>query len=131
MDMTLYDLFKLIHIGSAAIVVASLFIPALYWQHQSSDSLNQRARKALRIAWFITLPALMIQMITGFTIIGLQGYSMHAPWVMVTFAGFGLLILTWMLAIYSLAMRQLSRWRTCLVLCMCIITVMLYFMANR
>jgi hypothetical protein len=128
MHASLYDILKILHILSGVIVFASVFIyGALAW----SDSKNIKAQAGIKLAWFVTLPALGFQLLTGFSIIGVQHYSMHMLWVWGTFLGFIVLVCSWLASIFFLSQKQYSKWKLTLILSFSVLMIMLFFMANQ
>lgn len=130
MQASVYDILKVIHICSGAIVFSSIFITALYWSTQTTFEAMQ-SKQALKVALFITLPAIATQLLTGFSIIGVQRYSMHQAWVWGTFLGFVLFTCTWLVSVYFLTQRRKKAWLTTLGLCLFILLLMLFMMANK
>lgn len=79
----------------------------------------------------ITLPFLLLQLITGFTIIGIKQYAIDLPWVWGTFFGFVLLIFSWLLSLYYLTQKNKTAWLAALALSFATLLVMIFLMANR
>ena len=128
--LTLYFTLKIFHVISGAIVFCSAFIVPLYWiiEKKPTDIFCQ---KTLTLALFITLPFLLLQLVTGFTIIGIKQYSIHLPWVWGTFTGFMVLFLSWFLALYFLTQKNKPAWAASITLSFAALLLMLFLMANQ
>ena len=125
-----YDIFKISHIISGAVVFGSAFLIPLYWLIEKTPT-DIFCQKTLKLALLITLPFLLLQLITGFTIISIKHYSMQLPWVWGTFAGFMVLFFSWLSALYFLAQKHKHAWCVTITLSFITLLVMLFLMANR
>ena len=128
--ITLYFIFKIIHVISGTAVFSSAFIAPLYWLFEK-ESPELLYRKTLKIGFLITLPFLLLQLITGFIIIGIKQYSIHLPWVWGVFSGFLMFSLSWLLSLYYLTQKNKIAWLIALIVSFIALLVMLFLMANR
>ncbi|SFC86619.1 DUF2269 family protein [Pseudoalteromonas denitrificans] len=82
--MTSYLLLKLIHI-LAAVVVTGTGAGIEFFMFMVNRSNNTQAiyiisRHVILVDWVFTLPAVIIQIITGVLLMNIQGYSFSSPW---------------------------------------------------
>lgn len=84
-----YNLIKSFHIISGSLFFVSAGLITYWWfakkTHHNLD----------KLMWFVMMPSGLIQLITGFAIIGIQQYDYHNIWVMGSIIGFVLQILGW------------------------------------
>ncbi len=129
MNNTLYFTFKIIHIISGCVLFSSAGITAVFLGVQRIPT-EKQINTAIRSAWFITLPALFLQLLTGFTIIGIERYSIHLPWVWGTFLGFLLFSISWLCSVYFLTQRQLKLWRYFIIFAFCTLLTLVFLMST-
>lgn len=136
-ETELYNIFKVIHVVSGATLFAAVFITFGYITLQKTIS-KHHIEQAIRLSWFVALPALFIQVLSGFTIIGLQHYSIRLDWVWGTFSGFLLFTLVWLRSVYCLTEARhdnttyyLKHWKYSVISAFVVLLVMLFLMANK
>lgn len=111
----LYGFLKILHVLNATLGIGLEIFVALHlwdvWQRvvlvNNYSELHQHVQKALTLQFTIILPLLLVQIVTGFWIIGVQEYSWHLFWVHSSLFGLLILIGLWLWVVY-----QLLVWRT-------------------
>lgn len=102
-----YFTLKIIHVISATFIFGGglvTFFYQLFMQTQISD-LQARApllKICLQYAWGIIIPCATLQVITGFYIITVKHYDVHQLWIIITFCGFIIASINWLLSLYYL-----------------------------
>lgn len=134
----LYFTFKIIHVITGSILFTSIFVLGGYTlcQRQLTTKLLTFTRN---ISWLVSLPMLLLQMITGFTIISIKPYSIYLPWVWGTFIGFAVLTICWLGGTFFLTLaiaepepreQHFRRWQYSLYISFATLLVMLFFMSS-
>lgn len=140
----MYDYLKILHIISAALVLGSIFYSCQLWvamlQADDGFPLFHRIQK---LTAFIVIPATLVQLGTGFTLISLEHYPLTEWWIGTSITGFVVLVGSWLGFVYFLAagQQQNVRPRTStfyrraqsimLLLCGLSLAIMIFSMANR
>lgn len=87
--MTLYDLVKTVHILSATVLFGTGLGTAWFmWQaHRSGDvaTIAAMARTVVRADWLFTLPAVVIQPLSGLWLMHILGYAVAESWLLWTY----------------------------------------------
>lgn len=131
----LYTTLKIIHILTGSVLFASFFAVGLYSLCQRTVT-QQLLILTRNISWFVSLPTLLIQMITGLAVIGVKHYALQLPWVIGTFIGFACLIISWLTGAFCLmlAINQpkpyYHYWQYSLYTSFVILLIMLFFMSS-
>lgn len=128
--LMLYFIFKIIHVISGVVVFSSAFIAPVYWIFEKSPT-DLFFKKTLKTGLIITLPFLLLQILSGFTIIGIKAYSIHLPWVWGTFLGFLAFIFAWLLSLYFITQKNKTAWFFAITIAFVALLLMLFLMANR
>lgn len=93
--MDLYPALKLIHVLSGAVLFGTGLGIAFFmmWAHRSrrAVAVAEVGRIVIVADFVFTASAVVIQPLTGFALIGLQGYDPFDPWLL---AAYGLYVLT-------------------------------------
>lgn len=100
----LYDLLKILHIFSAALLLTSLVYSFWLWRKAQDSSLVIGVIQ--KQTWAVILPAAIFQLATGFTIISLKHYELSALWIRGSVLGFIIVMGSWIGFIYFLFARQ-------------------------
>ncbi len=142
----LYYYFKIFHLLSAALLLASMGHSVQLWT---------RIRRQKHVAivsdriqtqtWSVIVPLAIIQLATGFTMLSLKHYDLSQTWVIGSVVGFVLVIGCWFSFLYFLLLSQQAaapsprdaqlkfyRHAQTVMLSMCAIALlsMIFFMAN-
>lgn len=144
----LYYLLKIIHILTAALLLLAMVRSYFCWK--KADNADQSAVAFQQIqtqTWGIIAPSALLQLMTGFTIISLQGYRYSEFWIMGSTIGFIIVIGSWFSFMYFLLLaqqtvaiesctqtkfkffRRIQSWM--LMVCFAAIASMIFFMANK
>ncbi len=99
-----YNLLKIIHIISAAGLVAGMGHAALGWIKQTLT-----AQTALSQTGGILLPAALFQLLSGGALISLNHPQLIEKYIVTAFAGFTGLAMAWFGFIYTLLFKPLAR----------------------
>lgn len=130
-----YTTLKIIHIITGSVLFTTIFTMSSYTLYQR-EIIPQQLIIIRNIAWFISFPILLLQMITGIAIIGVKQYSYHLLWVLGTFSGFIMLMICWLAGTFclTLAVNQPKPyyrcWQYSMYLSFMILLTMLFFMSN-
>ncbi len=98
-----YTTLKIIHVLTGSVLFASIFAMGTYTLCQR-DVTQKLLSLTRNVSWFISLPMLLVQMLTGLAVIGAKQYSLQLPWVLGTFVGFVLLIISWLVGSFCLTL---------------------------
>lgn len=97
--MTVYDLVKWIHILSSTVLFGTGLGTAFHlWLTHRRGSPNQialAARNTILADWLFTLPAGIIQPLTGLWLVWLAGWEFDASWLVASYALFSLALCCW------------------------------------
>ncbi len=103
-------LLKFVHVVSSAVLFGGSLGLALFMliaaPHRDARQVAPVARMANNVAWF-TLGALIVQPVTGLTLVGTLGDSFAQPWLQASYTLFGVTAILWLWA--GLAQRKLAR----------------------
>ena len=128
----LYICIKILHIVSAALLLASMVYCYRVWRLRAS-MVSERIQTQ---TWAFIIPFALFQLVTGFTMISLQHYDFSETWVSGSVIGFIVVIISWFAFIYfllsdenSAKLRRLQF--AMLFICTLSLLSMVFFMANR
>ncbi|MDF1759219.1 MAG: DUF2269 family protein [Coxiellaceae bacterium] len=139
----LYFYVKTLHIICAAWVIglaSALSLHVVLTQHSQSTEMMQRSvSRWLRWNWLLVMPVVLLQLVIGFTIIGIRQYTLYMYWVEGTFIGYLLVILSWVFASYCLMQylnsngrkKHYFQWRNWCLVALTSLIGMFFLMANR
>jgi uncharacterized membrane protein len=148
----LYTCIKILHILSASLLISCMGYSYHLWkQMQSPRDGAIRMERIQALTWSSILPLAFIQLISGFTMIGLQHEDMSQLWISVSLIGFVTVLGAWlsflylMMAAQQIDMREKLRARgfserglyyrrlqsMMLMLCALAIGTMMFFMTNK
>lgn len=98
--MNTYELVKTLHIISSTVLFGTgLGIAFFFWRAQRSADLAARAfaaRTTVLADTCFTLPAVVLQPATGLWLMHEAGYDFSEPWLLLSFALYGLAGLCWL-----------------------------------
>jgi len=145
----IYDYLKILHIISASLVLGSILYSYQLWiTMQRAEHPFQFFTRIQKQTALIIVPATLIQLATGFTLISLQHYPLTEWWIGTSIVGFVILVTSWLAFVWFLAVslqhspesphasrRRHSFYRhaqsVMLLLCGLAIALMIFSMANR
>ena len=110
-----YYLLKTVHIISASILFGGGFTLFIYQllvnQHHAPNKCLQISHYLLKLQIILLIPAGMVQLVTGFMMINLKHYNLHAFWVLGVIFGFILAVGSYLSSIYyfKLAINELEK----------------------
>lgn len=112
--MNLYFVFKAIHVVSAAVLFGSgLGIAFFKWitdRTGNVSAIRVVSEKVVIADWIFTLPAIIVQALTGFALAGLMGYPLSHGWLAWSIALFILAGTCWIPVVWlQIRMRDLAR----------------------
>lgn len=132
-----YESLKLFHLCLAAVLLTSMVYCLYFWLQTTHKELASQLlqRHTLRII----MPAALLQLLTGFTMISLKHYSLASLWIQGSVWGFVLVVASWVGFIWSTGKVGLSRgrgaflcWSTVLCsICILSLLTMIFLMTNR
>ena len=101
--MDWYLLTKTLHILSSTVLFGTGMGTAFQmvwawrtgWQAGRVETIHSVASGVVVSDWIFTTPAGIVQPLTGFTLIWLQGYSLLEPWLVLTYAAYILAFACW------------------------------------
>lgn len=144
-----YEYLKILHIISASLIIGSILYSYRIWlaMPHSHNRFALFARIQKQTAYII-IPATLIQLGSGFTLISLQHYTMSDWWIGTSLLGFSLLVVSWVTFVYFLYIseqdiakndaaagqgKQFAHRAQSLMLMLCALSVviMIFAMANR
>lgn len=101
-----YNWLKSIHVFSASIVfgfgvMLTLLLVFSYKQHIKA-LFATAIDLTIKLNWLVILPAGIVQLLTGFSLFGINHYSMAHLWVKFVTIGFFVSILCWLSMMYCL-----------------------------
>lgn len=110
--MTTYELVKTLHIISSTVLFGTgLGIAFFFWRAQRNADLAARAfaaRTTVLADTCLTLPAVILQPATGLWLIHTAGYDFSEPWLLLSFALYGLAGLCWLPVVWlQIQMRNM------------------------
>lgn len=84
-----YNLIKTFHIITGSLFFVSAYLIIYWWfTKQTHHNLD-------KLLWFVMMPSGLIQLTSGFTIIGIQQYDYQQFWISGSIVGFLLQIIGW------------------------------------
>ena len=110
----MYELVKLIHILSSVLMVGTGFGSAFY-MFMANRSRNLQAqlvvsRLVVKADWWFTTPTVIIQPVSGITMLYLAGWPMDATWLLWTYALYALAAACWLPVVWlQIQMRNIAR----------------------
>jgi uncharacterized membrane protein len=109
-----YALLKAIHIASAAVLFGTgLGIAFFKWitdRTETVAAIRVVSEKVVLADWLFTLPAIIVQAVTGFALAGLMGYPLTHGWLAWSVALFILAGACWIPVVWlQIRMRNLAR----------------------
>lgn len=102
----LYNYFKIFHILSAALLLTSIVHCYKLWRNMQPNQMNAIASRIQNQTWMIIIPAAIIQLASGFTMISLNHYDISETWLSGSIIGFIGVIGSWFGFIYFLLLAQ-------------------------
>lgn len=102
-----YEYLKILHIISASLIIGSILYSYRLWlaMPHTNDRFALFARIQKQTAYII-IPATLIQLGTGFTLISLRHYSVTEWWISTSILGFSLLVISWISFVYFLYISE-------------------------
>lgn len=125
----LYNILKISHILSAALLLTSMAYSCRLWllNHKSSHVESIQAQ-----TWMIIIPFAVLQLATGFTMISLKHEELSQLWVSGSVIGFIVVIASWLAFIYFLLSGYGRKVQASLLaLCTSGLLCMIFLMANK
>jgi uncharacterized membrane protein len=108
-----YSILKLIHVLSAALLIGvgagSTFF--VWYMHRSRDigAISIATRAALLVEWWIVIPTVVVQPLTGLWMLEIHGRPVQQPWVTTALVLFGIAGVVWAATlVFKLRLRKLS-----------------------
>src|SRR3990167_6558119 len=99
----LYFLLKILHILNAVVLLTGMAYCIQHWRSLPKLSDSMTGFDAIqRITGLVILPLAVLQLTTGFTIIGVKQYDISEFWVGGSLISFILVIISWVAFIYFL-----------------------------
>jgi uncharacterized membrane protein len=103
----IYNILKILHIFSAALLISSIGYSFIIWRDRHSPRVNAIISNRIQTqTWLVIMPSALLQMATGFTMIGLQEEDISQLWIVGSIIGFILFIASWFSFIYFLLLAQ-------------------------
>lgn len=112
--MSAYFILKLVHILSAVVLAGTGFGIAFFkWIADRSGNISAIriiSEKVVLADWLFTLPAIIVQAVTGLALAHLVGYPLTRGWLLWAICLFGLAGLCWIPVVnLQIRMRDLAR----------------------
>lgn len=109
----LYSIVKLVHVLSAMLLVGAGAITAFFlWRtHRSRDTraISVASAVSLQVEWWIVVPTVVLQPLTGFWMLDLAGQPAAQPWVVAALVLYALAGVAWAPAlVLKFRMRDFS-----------------------
>lgn len=96
----LYVLLRLVHILSAAVLFGSgaaiAFFMLMAWRSGDRAGFALTARHVVLADWLFTASAVIVQPLSGIALAHLAGWSLTAPWLLASYALYGLIGACWL-----------------------------------
>ncbi|MDR3478293.1 MAG: DUF2269 family protein [Gammaproteobacteria bacterium] len=103
----LYSCLKIIHIVSAAILLASMAYCYRLWRDMQTPAKSLDSFDKIQTqTWLIIVPVAVIQLATGFSIINIQHEDLSQTWIAASVIGFITVIASWLSFVYFLLLSQ-------------------------
>jgi len=104
---------KWLHILSATLLfgtgLGSAFYKYMADRHGDLHTIANTNKTLVTADWIFTTPTVILQPVTGITLMFLQGYSLTEPWLVISIALFILAGSCWLYVVYlQISMRDLS-----------------------
>jgi uncharacterized membrane protein len=111
--MTTYLLLKWLHILSSVLLVGTGFGSAfyLYFVHKTrnTQAIAEVSRLVVKADFWFTTPTIIVQPLTGFTMVSMAGYPMAQGWLVWTYALYILAGVCWLPVVWlQLRMAKLA-----------------------
>lgn len=94
-----YLTLKFLHILSSTVLfgtgMGTAFQMVWAWRSARVETIHSVASGVVVADWVFTTPAGIIQPLTGYLLISQQGYDWNAPWLLLTYALYGLAFVCW------------------------------------
>lgn len=109
----MYEWLKLIHILSSVLMVGTGFGSAFYmFMANRSNNLQAQvivSRLVVKADWWFTTPTVIIQPVSGITLVYLAGWPLDANWLLWTYALYALAAVCWLPVVWlQIRMRNMS-----------------------
>ena len=147
----LYSCLKIIHILGATVLLMTMAYCIRLWREIQFPQHNSESFERIQsFTWLIIVPVVLIQLVTGFTIINVQHEDFSQTWVTASAVGFIVLIAGWFSFIYFLMLslqtsdqvqepsRPFAKFKflrraqlISLSICAIALFTMIFFMANK
>src|SRR5688572_7606544 len=101
-----YNYCKIFHILSAAILVASIAYCYKLWRFMQPKEVGVVAERIQNQTWLLIIPAALMQLASGFTMISLKHYRLSQLWLTGSVVGFIGVIGSWIGFVYFLLLSQ-------------------------
>ena len=101
--MELYSAIKLVHVLSAALLIGvgagTAFF--LWYTHRSGEigAIRIATRAALLVEWWIIVPTVVLQPLTGFWMLDVDGQALQQPWTVAALLLFSVAGVVWVPAV--------------------------------
>ena len=112
--MDLYSAVKLVHVLSAALLIGvgagTAFF--LWYVHRSGETgaIRVATSAALLVEWWIIIPTVVLQPLTGLWMLDIDGQAVQQPWIIAALLLFGVAGLAWVPAVaLKVRLRNFAR----------------------
>lgn len=95
-----YDILKILHIISAALLFVSIVCVSTLWLNSKNP--NSSSETIQTQTWALFIPTAIFQLASGFTMISLKHYDLSEFWIIGSMSGFMVLIISWFGFLYLL-----------------------------
>lgn len=111
--MNTYLLLKTLHVVSAALLFGTGLGTAffMWFAHRSGEvaAIARVARLTVRADWLFTLPAVVVQPLSGYAMVRLAGHDLHQPWLLASLGLYFLAGACWIpVVLLQLRVRDLA-----------------------
>jgi uncharacterized membrane protein len=101
-----YDILKILHIISAALLLVSFIYTFNFWltsfRRNDMTGTNSSLQPMQTQTWALFIPTAIFQLASGFTMVSLKHYDLSEFWIIGSMSGFMMLILSWFGFLYLL-----------------------------
>lgn len=102
-----YNCLKIFHILSAVLLLTSMAYCYRLWRNVQTQRESEIASQNIQTqTWRIIIPATLIQLATGFTMLSLKPMGLSQYWIMGSVVGFITAIGSWFSFVYFLLLSQ-------------------------
>ncbi len=98
----LYNWIKIAHIICATLALTSIAYSYSLWFSQTQGGVQRIQTQTL----FVILPAILFQLLTGFTLISLQLHDLSREWMIHLMIGFIIVTISWFSFVYYLTSKR-------------------------